>query len=295
MSTALHGLPAGWVGTLVPSTGSTNADLAAAGRSGAPHGTVLAADEQTAGRGRLGRRWVSPAGTAVAVSVLLRPPVEESSWTWLPLLAGLAVTDALRELAPSVATVLKWPNDVLTAAGTPDGEEAKLAGILSEHVGPGGACRPGVVVGIGLNVTVPAASFPPDAHATSLAAAGAAGAALDRDVLLRTILAALHSRYAGWTPESESEARSAVSAGSAGSGSGSGSGSAGPAGDAARDYRARCGTIGRRVRVQVGGGGATVVGVATGVAADGALLVAGPDATTTAVHAGDVHHLRGIR
>jgi len=291
VSTALHSLPAGWVGTLVPSTGSTNADLAAAGRSGAPHGTVLAADEQTAGRGRLGRRWVSPAGTAVAVSVLLRPPVEESSWTWLPLLAGLAVSDALRELAPSLATVLKWPNDVLTAAGTTDGE-AKLAGILSEHVGPGGADRPGVVVGIGLNVTVPAASFPPDAHATSLAAAGAAGAALDRDLLLRTILAALHSRYSSWSSESGSAGWSSESESASGSGSGS---SAGAAGDVARDYRARCATIGRRVRVQVGGGGATVVGVATGIAADGALLVAAPDATTTAVHAGDVHHLRGSR
>jgi len=289
VSTALHGLPAGWVGTLVPSTGSTNADLAAAGRSGAPHGTVLAADEQTAGRGRLGRRWFSPAGTAIAVSVLLRPPVEESRWTWLPLLAGLAVSDALRELAPSVATVLKWPNDVLTAAGTTDGEEAKLAGILSERLGPGGAGQAGVVVGIGLNVTVPAAAFPPDAHATSLAAAGAAGAALDRDVLLRMILAALHSRYSSWTSGSGSGSES-------GSESGSGSGSpAGDAGDTARDYRTRCATIGRRVRVQVGGGGAIVVGVATGIAADGALLVAAQDATTTAVHAGDVHHLRESR
>jgi len=281
VSTALHGLPAGWVGTQVSSTGSTNADLAAAGRAGAPHGTVLAADEQTAGRGRLGRRWVSPAGTAVAVSVLLRPPVEEPGWTWLPLLAGLAVTDALRELAPSLATVLKWPNDVLTAAGTTDGEEAKLAGILSERVGPGGTGRPGAVVGIGLNVTVPAASFPPDAHATSLAAAGAGGPALDRDLLLRTLLTALHTRYSSWT----SGAGSASQRGPAGSGS---------VGDVARDYRVRCATIGRRVRVQVGSGGATVVGVVTGVAADGALLVAGPDATT-AVHAGDVHHLRGSR
>ena len=93
---------------VVPATGSTNADLVARAQAGEPAGLVLATDHQVAGRGRLGRTWTAPAGTAIAMSVLLRPERDPAAWTWLPLLAGLAVADSLRadELPVPTATSL---------------------------------------------------------------------------------------------------------------------------------------------------------------------------------------------
>src|SRR5271165_4133231 len=94
-------------------TGSTNADLLALAAGGAPEGAVLAAEEQSAGRGRLGRVWVSPPRAALTFSLLLRPRgVPPARRGWLPLLAGVAVTAAVRSVA-AVDAQLKWPNDVL--------------------------------------------------------------------------------------------------------------------------------------------------------------------------------------
>lgn len=131
---------------VVASTGSTNADLADAARAMAEAGTVLLAGEQTAGRGRRGRHWVSPPGASVSMSVLLQPTQPVDRWGWLSLLAGLAVADALEGLAPEPGRVeLKWPNDVLVGGG-------KVCGILSEHVvTPRGSYA---VVGIGINVAL---------------------------------------------------------------------------------------------------------------------------------------------
>ena len=107
-------------------TGSTNADVAAAARAGASEGTVHVTDLQVAGRGRLDRVWESPAGSGIAVSVLLRPDeISAARWVWLPLLVGLAVDATVRELG--VDCGLKWPNDVLV-------DDRKLAGILLERV-----------------------------------------------------------------------------------------------------------------------------------------------------------------
>ena len=95
----------------VGSTGSTNADLLAAARSGAPEGAVLVADHQTAGRGRRGRSWVAPAGSALLASVLLRPRWETGSVALLSPATALAVRDACASYGAAVA--LKWPNDVV--------------------------------------------------------------------------------------------------------------------------------------------------------------------------------------
>ncbi|HEV3291948.1 MAG TPA: biotin--[acetyl-CoA-carboxylase] ligase, partial [Streptosporangiaceae bacterium] len=98
---------------VVAETGSTNADLLAEARAGASEGLVLAAEAQTAGRGRLGRRWLSPPGAALTFSVLLRPRgVPPARLGWLPLLAGVAVAAAVTGAA-ALDTRLKWPNDVL--------------------------------------------------------------------------------------------------------------------------------------------------------------------------------------
>ena len=128
--------PAGWHVRVVAQTGSTNADLVAAAIAGEPDRSVLVADHQSAGRGRLDRRWEAPSGTNLLVSILFRDvPERPHDLTWR---LGLAACQAAAELA-DVEAVLKWPNDVLA-----DG--AKLAGILAQ-AGTGF-----VVVGMGLNV-----------------------------------------------------------------------------------------------------------------------------------------------
>lgn len=147
----------------VASTASTNADLAAAARSGAPAGTVLIADHQSRGRGRFARVWQAPPGDSVAMSVLLRPVgVEPARWLWLPLLTGLAVAGGLRAAA-GVDAEVKWPNDVLIGGG-------KVCGILSERVDtPTG---PAAVIGMGINTRLRSEDLPVPT-ATSLAIAGA--------------------------------------------------------------------------------------------------------------------------
>ncbi|MFB9235206.1 biotin--[acetyl-CoA-carboxylase] ligase [Plantactinospora siamensis] len=259
---------------LVAETGSTNADVAAAARAGEPAGLVLVAERQTAGRGRRGRGWESPARAGIATSVLLRPgtPEPDRDWPaappagygWLSLLAGVALAEAVSRLA-ELDAALKWPNDLLL-----DGR--KVAGILAEAVPAGGPGEPpAVVLGIGLNVTLragelpePAAGGPPP---TSLALAGAA--ATDRDPLLRALLRGLATWYDRWrVAGGDVEASGLRTA-----------------------YLRRCGTLGRPVRVLLPAG-AELVGTAGTVDADGRLVVTGPDGAEHAVAAGDVLHLR---
>ena len=163
------------------STGSTNEDLAEAAQKGEPGGLVLVAEEQTAGRGRLGRTWTAPARSGLTFSVLLRPEAPAARFGWLPLLAGLAAAEAVSVVA-ELDVRLKWPNDLLVG-------DRKLAGVLAERVA--GA----VVLGVGLNVSTVAAELPV-ATATSLAVEGAA--CTDRDPLLRAVLRRLAERYAAW-------------------------------------------------------------------------------------------------
>lgn len=131
-------------------TPSTQDVVRAAARAGAGEGFCCVAGEQTAGRGRSGRRWLAPPGTALLASLLIRRTHLAAG---VPLAAGLAVTDAVTELT-GISCLLKWPNDVLAGGG-------KLAGILTE-VEPGG----GIVLGLGINLTVPA--FPPGISGVSL-------------------------------------------------------------------------------------------------------------------------------
>jgi BirA family biotin operon repressor/biotin-[acetyl-CoA-carboxylase] ligase len=164
-------------------TGSTNADVAERARDGAPEGLVLVAERQTAGRGRQGRVWESPARAGIAVSVLLRPAgIDPARYGWLSLLAGVALVETVRRIA-EVDAVLKWPNDLLI-------DERKCAGILAEVAEPGA-----VVVGLGLNTTLRKHELP-GLDATSLALAGAA--CVDRDPLLRATLRALETWYLRW-------------------------------------------------------------------------------------------------
>jgi BirA family transcriptional regulator, biotin operon repressor / biotin---[acetyl-CoA-carboxylase] ligase len=236
----------------VERTGSTNADLLAAAAAGAPDRTVLTADHQDAGRGRLTRSWVAPPGTGIAVSVLLRPQgVPPTRYGWLPLLAGLAVLDTVRDLGVAPAC-LKWPNDCLVGP-----EQRKVAGILAE------ATDRAVVLGIGLNVT----AAPPEAPgATSLAAEGATAS---RTEVLIALLRRLAEREAEWRDARGDPDAHRLRA----------------------DYRAGCGTLGSEVRVQLPGA-ASVVGIAEDVDRDGRLLLLDAAGHRRAVSAGDVVHVR---
>ena len=242
---------------VVESTGSTNADLLARALRGEPEGTVLAAEEQRAGRGRMGRTWTSPPRAALTVSVLLKPVVPPARRGWLPLLTGVAVATAVTQVA-GVETRIKWPNDLLAA-------DAKLAGILAEAAGDA------VVVGVGLNVSTEPAEFPsprPGAlPATSLRAAGAT--TLNREDILLAILEGFERWYRAWQQAGGDPDRSGLRP----------------------EYTRLSATIGRTVRAELPGGQA-LSGPAVGVDSDGRLLVRVSSGSEVAVAAGDVVHLR---
>ncbi len=268
---------------VVPEAGSTNADLAAAARAGTvTGGAVLVTDHQRAGRGRRDRTWTTPARSSVTVSVLLQPgsgaaPVPSGQWSWLPLLAGVAVSDALVHVAGLDAR-LKWPNDVLVDA--PAGSPAspgwhKVCGVLAEVVPtPSGQ---GVVVGIGINVSQRDDELPPRGSTGSGPGALPAGslrtlgaATTDRDTVLRSVLRALATRYEAWAQAGGDPRRSGIAAA----------------------YRERCTTIGLPVVVHLPGDD-RLRGQAEGVDDAGCLLVRPDDGTAVrALAAGDVVHLR---
>jgi BirA family transcriptional regulator, biotin operon repressor / biotin---[acetyl-CoA-carboxylase] ligase len=235
-------------------TGSTNADVAEAARQGAAEGLVVIAERQTAGRGRQGRQWSSPARAGLAVSVLLRPAgVPVSRYGWLPLLAGVALVETVRRLG-EVDAVLKWPNDLLI-------DERKCAGILAESVPD-----VGVVLGFGVNVTLRQHELPVP-EATSLALVGSA--CTDRAPLLRAVLRELAAWYVRWRDAGGAPDSSGLRAA----------------------YRLHCATIGRPVRVTLPGG-AVLSADASDVDDDGRLVVTAPNGEVTALSAGDVRHLR---
>ncbi|WP_433474505.1 biotin--[acetyl-CoA-carboxylase] ligase [Spirillospora sp. CA-142024] len=252
---------------VVEETGSTNADLAARTREGAPEGTVLVTEAQTAGRGRLGRTWTAPPRSGLTFSMLLRPQVPVSLLGWASLLTGVAVATAVRRMTAwsqaaegflgesgdvAVDARLKWPNDVLAG-------DRKLAGILVEKVDDG------LVVGVGLNVGLREDELPVPT-ATSLAIEGAPLS--DRAPILRAVLREFATWYREWTalggdPES-SGLRTA--------------------------YKDLCTTLGRRVRVELPAG-ERLDGTARDVDGAGRLVVAGTGGDS-AVSAGDVVHVR---
>ncbi|MEE1741847.1 biotin--[acetyl-CoA-carboxylase] ligase [Streptomyces sp. BE147] len=243
---------------VVESTGSTNSDLAR--RAGSLiEGTVLVAEEQTAGRGRLDRTWTAPPRSGLFFSVFLTPgevPVER--WGWLPLLAGVAAATGLARSA-GVDTALKWPNDLLV---TVEGAERKAGGILAERAGDG------VVIGMGLNVSLRADELPaPTAGSLALADA----VSTDRETLLRAVLRSLEQWYGTWRAADGDAAASGLQAA----------------------YAAGCATLDRTVRAQLPGD-RTIVGEAVAIDGDGRLVLSTGDGLREPVSAGDIVHLRGV-
>lgn len=163
----------GWPRRHYARTDSTNTRARELAAAGAPHGTVVTADEQTQGRGRQGRTWTAPPGKALLYSAVVRPL--DPGDALLPLAVPLAVCEAAEELQPGIECGVKWPNDVQV-----DGR--KLAGVLIEARPQNGWA----VVGVGLNLAIAPEEFPPELRetATSLTDAGIedAAAALSRNL-----------------------------------------------------------------------------------------------------------------
>jgi BirA family transcriptional regulator, biotin operon repressor / biotin---[acetyl-CoA-carboxylase] ligase len=247
---------------IVATVASTNTALAAAARQGAPDRTVLVAEHQTAGRGRAARGWVAPARSGLMLSVLLRPTeVPQARWSWLPLLAGVALGRTVSTVG-ELPAALKWPNDLLLGA-----HRRKAAGILAEVVPPSSNNSPAVVVGIGLNVTLRPDELPvPDA--TSLAIEQAS--CTDRDPLLRALLRALDTELRQWY-EHEGDA---VASG------------------LREAYQQRCATLGEQVRVELPGQPA-LTGTAVEIDTEGRLVVLS-GGWRRALSVGDVTHVRRI-
>jgi len=251
---------------MVGTTGSTNDDLVARAAGPAGDGLVLATDHQTAGRGRLDRRWDAPEGTNLTFSTLLRP-----DWLDEPragpdrrglVTSALAVSVVEVLMAMGLDAAVKWPNDVMLVGG---GEVAgKVAGILAELVA---GERPAIVVGLGLNVGWP----PPDSAisgepvppgATSLARAGLAA---HRWWVLVDVLVAFDRQLADLDrPDGPERLR--------------------------RDHLAVSATVGHRVSVERPSG--NLVGEAVDLTVDSVLVVEPDGGQPVEVHAGDVTHLR---
>jgi biotin-[acetyl-CoA-carboxylase] ligase BirA-like protein len=246
---------------VVPEVGSTNAELVArAGRDpedgGALEGTVLVAEHQVSGRGRLDRVWTSPPRAGLTVSVLLRPDVPAARRGWLPLLTGVALAEAVAEVT-GVLPSLKWPNDLLARDGR------KLAGILAESVASP-ATPMAVVVGVGLNVSTTAEELPD----TGTSLARVLGAPVDRGPVLLAFLRAVEKRYLSWTAALGDPVASGL----------------------AQDYLAWSSTVGTEVTVSLPDG-STLEGTAQAIDWDGRLVVATSNGTVE-LATGDVRHVR---
>ncbi|ASD21186.1 BirA family biotin operon repressor/biotin-[acetyl-CoA-carboxylase] ligase [Cryobacterium sp. MP_3.1] len=238
-----------------------------------PDLSVIVTDNQTSGRGRLGRTWLAPSGKSLAISVLLRPRLESgrlppNRYGWFPLLAGAAMTQAVRsvvqaaapppgdEEAPRHEVTLKWPNDVLI-----DGY--KVSGILSELL-PDAS---GLCIGTGLNLSLDEHDLP---TLTSTSLMLVTGSIPNADEVLAAYLDALRSLTANFLAAGADPVASGLHA----------------------EVSALCGTLGAAVRVELPGG-QDLVGTAVGLDGDGRLIV--EDQTNgelQAVAAGDVTHLR---
>ncbi len=222
---------------------------------GAPEGTVVTADYQTAGRGRLGRRWMAPPGTSLLCSVLFRPATRSgfpSQATDLTMLCALAAADAVKATA-GLPVSLKWPNDLIVVRGE---SWRKLGGLLAE-TGVSGDRLEFVIVGVGINVNVPADALPelaPDA--TSILAE--TGRMTDREVLLDRFLNEARGRYERWQAGERPWA----------------------------EWAGRLATLGRPVRVVIPEG--ELHGMAEGVDEEGTLLLRTSDGSLHRIRAGDV-------
>jgi BirA family biotin operon repressor/biotin-[acetyl-CoA-carboxylase] ligase len=230
---------------------STNVEAKELAMSGAPEGTVVIAELQRAGRGRLGRRWTSPAGKGLLFSVILRPTLPMSRAHMLTIVAAVAAARGI-ETQTDAAVRIKWPNDLFVG-------DRKAGGILLEVAGEQDVVE-WVIVGIGINVNTEYAELPVDLRRTATSLKMATGDLVDRSELLARILLALETAYKEAQKHGFDRALS--------------------------EFRQRDYLLKRSVSVQTREG--SVIGEATGIDNQGALLVQLPHHHIRRFHSGDV-------
>lgn len=244
---------------------STNTYALQMAEKGASHGTVIIAECQTAGKGRLGRGWYSPARTNIYSSVILTQKPTQPFISWIPLATGIAVAETIEEVS-KLNVSLKWPNDLLF-------NTKKLGGVLCESTtkGPTGWV---VIVGIGLNINCGENQFPKDLQTTATSLAIQAGHPFDRHVLLTTFFSKLESNYER-VLDSDLPTLHA-------------------------NYVSRCSTLGRHIQVRLLSG-KVVEGIASDIGDEGelhmipstpALGSINKNPSTISIRAGDIVHLR---
>ena len=233
---------------------STNLEAARRAGEGAPEGLCVLASEQTAGRGRLERPWVSPKGAGIYFSIILRPSVEQSAWPLLTLMAAVAVHEALLDSC-ALQTDIKWPNDVLA-------NNKKLCGILAETVET--SMGRAVVVGIGINLTNHSFQAVLDKVATSVEAV--TQQTPDLEVVLEALVRSFVMYYQILQQPYGPEA-------------------------IAREWCKRSSySEGKRIRVSYGN--ESFLGTTCGIESDGALRVETSEGKINTVRAGDVTAVR---
>lgn len=233
---------------------STNLEAARLAIEGAAEGLCIVASEQTAGRGRLQRQWISPKGAGLYFSVVLRPRIHQRSWPLITLAAALAVHDALLE-AYSLNTDIKWPNDVLA-------NNRKLCGILAETVET--TKGRAVVLGIGINLTSSALAPEVDDIATSVQLE--TGKLPDLEIVLRSLVISIERRYEMLqSMDGREEIR--------------------------RDWSVRS-SYAKEKRIRVANGQDVIEGTTRGLERDGALRVETDSGEVRIVRAGDVTEFR---
>jgi BirA family transcriptional regulator, biotin operon repressor / biotin---[acetyl-CoA-carboxylase] ligase len=233
---------------------STNNEVARLAAQGAEEGLAVVAEEQTAGRGRLHRTWVSPRGAGLYFSILLRPKIALEGWPLVTFAAALAVADALQESC-GLVTDIKWPNDLLAG-------DRKICGILAEVIETDSG--KGIVLGIGINLTNEA--FPEELTGRAISVAGATGRRPEREAILAALLQGLSRWYSLLHEELGAERMLAA-------------------------WTSRSSYAEGKL-VKVVNGDETITGVTRGIEPDGALRLETVKGATTIVRAGDVVNVR---
>ena len=238
---------------------STNREAVQLAQAEVEHGTVVVADSQTAGRGRLSRTWFSPPGANLYCSMILRmmrPPERLTEWlSWLPLISALAAAEAIEQVS-SIHVSVKWPNDLLIA-------KQKVGGVLCEN-STGTRSGPFQIIGIGINVNVDRDDWPVDLRDSATSIWQERKIVVDRNRLLAQLLLELEQCLDELVLHGTNRIALA--------------------------YYQRCSTIGHTVRATLGNGD-IVVGLAEGIGQDGSLRVR-PQATQPGSGTPEVVHLR---
>jgi BirA family biotin operon repressor/biotin-[acetyl-CoA-carboxylase] ligase len=235
--------------------GSTNNQAAILAAQGTEEGTLILAETQTEGKGRLGRTWFSPPSVNLYLSVIFRPRIEPAQATMLTLLAGVTVALAIRQQTRLIAQ-LKWPNDVLIG-------EKKVAGILAELAADGQIIKY-LILGIGLNVNLEASMLPPELSETATSLKAESGRAVSRLDMLQTLVNQLERWYTVFLDQGATPIL--------------------------KEYSRLSNTIGQHIKVICPD--KVVEGEAVGLALNGGLILRERDGTSTTIFTGDVVHVR---